>query len=245
MSLNKALEILLAMLALAILAPIMLLVSLLIWLQDSKNPIYVAQRMGRNQEMFGMLKFRTMVYNADQSGIFSTSTADSRITLIGHFLRRTKLDEIPQLINVVLGQMSFVGPRANVISEIEHYSEDEIRLFSVSPGITDIASIVFADEGNILAGSIDPDKDYRRLIWPAKAALGIFYVDNRGILMDIRLVILTIYAMFNRDAALRHLFLFLERHGCEANLCKLVLRRRNLEEEPFLNLAPDKTDLQQ
>ena len=81
--------------------------------------------------------------------------------------------------------------------------------------------------------------------WPAKAALGIFYVDNRGILMDIRLVILTVYAMANRDAALRYLFRFLERHGCEAALCKLVLRRRSLEEEPFLNLTRGKTDLQQ
>ena len=244
MNLKRAVEIPLAMLALAILAPLMLLILLLVWRQDFKNPVYVAQHVGRNQKTFGMLKFRTMVHNAEQSGVFSTSKADSRITALGHFLRGTKLDEIPQLINVIFGQMSFVGPRANVISEVELYSKEEMRLLSISPGITDIASIVFADESNILAESKDPDKDYRRLIWPAKAALGIFYVDNRGILMDIRLVILTFYALVNRDAALRYLFRFLERHGCEAELCKLVLRRRSLEDEPFLNLAPGKTDLQ-
>ena len=113
----------------------MLVVFLLIWQQDFKNPFYVSRRVGRDQQMFGMLKFRTMVYDAEKTGVFSTSNGDSRITKLGHFLRRTKLDEIPQLINVVLGQMSFVGPRANVISEVDYYSEEEMICYLSGPAL--------------------------------------------------------------------------------------------------------------
>ena len=240
MSFKRAFEIPLALLALLILAPVMLVVLLLIWRQDFKNPIYVSRRVGRNQQMFGMLKFRTMVHNADKTGVFSTSDRDSRITALGHFLRRTKLDETPQLINVVLGQMSFVGPRANVISEVKYYSEEEMHLLSVPPGITDFSSIVFADEGSILASSNDPDGDYRRLIWPGKSILGLFYVKNGGIVMDIKLILLTLYALVRRDAALRKLSGILEQKGCMPELCQLVLRHRDLTEEPFLQMLQAK-----
>jgi len=236
MNFKRAFEIPLALLALLILAPVMLVVLLLIWRQDFKNPIYVSRRVGRNQQMFGMLKFRTMVHNAEKTGVFSTSDGDSRITALGHFLRRTKLDETPQLINVVLGQMSFVGPRANVISEVKYYSEEEMHLLSVPPGITDFSSIVFADEGSILSGSNDPDGDYRRLIWPGKSVLGLFYVENGGIVMDIKLILLTLYALVRRDAALRKLSGILEQKGCMPELCQLVLRHRDLKEEPFLQM---------
>lgn len=236
MSFKRVFEIPLALLALLILAPVMLVVLLLIWRQDFKNPIYVSRRVGRNQQMFGMLKFRTMVHNAEKTGVFSTSDGDSRITALGHFLRRTKLDETPQLINVVLGQMSFVGPRANVNSEVKYYSEEEMHLLSVPPGITDFSSIVFADEGSILAGSNDPDGDYRRLIWPGKSVLGLFYVENGGIVMDIKLILLTLYALVRRDAALRKLSGILEQKGCMPELCQLVLRHRDLKEEPFLQM---------
>ena len=237
MSFKRAFEIPLALLALLILAPVMLVVFLLIWRQDFKNPFYVSRRVGRDQQMFGMLKFRTMVYDAEKTGVFSTSNGDSRITKLGHFLRRTKLDEIPQLINVVLGQMSFVGPRANVISEVDYYSEEEMHLLSVRPGITDFSSIVFADEGSILSGSNDPDGDYRRLIWPCKSVLGLFYVENSGIIMDFKLILLTLHAMVRRDVALRKLSLILEQQGCMPELCQLVLRRRNLKDEPFLRMS--------
>jgi lipopolysaccharide/colanic/teichoic acid biosynthesis glycosyltransferase len=237
MTLKRILEIAVALMALIILAPVMLVVLFLIWRQDFKNPLYVSKRVGRNQKIFGMLKFRTMIYDAEKSGVFSTSDGDKRITALGHFLRRTKLDETPQLINVVFGQMSFVGPRANVISEVEFYSEEEKRLLSVRPGITDFSSIVFADEGSILAGSQNPDGDYRRLIWPGKSILGLFYVDNGGLLMDIKLILLTIYALVRRDAALQHLSSMLEGKGCAPELCLLVRRQRKLSDEPFIQMA--------
>lgn len=236
MSFKRVFEIPFALLALLILTPVLLFVSLLIWRQDFKNPIYVSRRVGRNQQPFRMLKFRTMVHNADKSGVFSTSDGDSRITALGHFLRRTKLDETPQLINVVLGQMSFVGPRANVVSEVKLYSEAEMRLLSVPPGITDFSSIVFADEGSILAGSNDPHGDYRRLIWPGKSVLGLFYVENHGIIMDFKLILLTSYALVKRDTALRKLSRILEQQGCMPELCQLVLRHRDLKDEPFLKM---------
>ena len=237
MRFKRIFEIPVALLALVILSPVMLFVLLLIWRQDFKNPVYVSRRVGRNEKMFGMLKFRTMVHNAEKSGVFSTSDGDSRITALGHFLRRTKLDETPQLVNVVFGQMSFVGPRANVISEVEFYSAEERRLLSVPPGITDFSSIVFADEGSILAGSKDPDEDYRRLIWPGKSALGLFYVDNGGIVMDIKLILLTLYSLVRRDEALQRLSGMLEQQNCTPELCQLVLRRRNLNDEPFLEMV--------
>ena len=227
MTLKRILEIAVALMALVILAPVMLVVLFLIWRQDFKNPLYVSKRVGRNQKIFGMLKFRTMIYDAEKSGVFSTSDGDKRITALGHFLRRTKLDETPQLINVVFGQMSFVGPRANVISEVEFYSEEEKRLLSVRPGITDFSSIVFADEGSILAGSQNPDGDYRRLIWPGKSILGLFYVD----------ILLTMYALVRRDAALQHLSSMLEGKGCAPELCLLVRRQRKLSDEPFIQMA--------
>ncbi|VVM17401.1 hypothetical protein BSPWISOXPB_2715 [uncultured Gammaproteobacteria bacterium] len=119
------------------------------WKQDKKSPFYMAPRVGRNNIIFKMVKLRSMVSNADSSGVDSTSANDSRITPIGHKIRKYKLDEITQLWNVLIGDMSLVGPRPNVKNETDLYTSVEEKLLLVKPGITDFSSIVFSDEGDI------------------------------------------------------------------------------------------------
>ena len=165
-----------------------------------------------------------MVANAENSGVLSTSSNDKRITPLGHFVRRFKFDEILQLINVIKGDMSLVGPRPNVIDEVKLYTSIEKGLLSVRPGITDLASIVFSDEGEILRESIDPDRDYMRLIRPGKSELGIFYVENRNIFLDFQIVILTLLNLFSRKSALHRISRILISNNAPQSLSTLALR---------------------
>jgi len=153
--------------------------------------------------LFRMLKLRSMIVGADKTGVDSTSASDSRITPVGHFVRRFKLDEITQLWNVLKGDMSLVGPRPNVQRETDLYTGVEKRLLSVKPGVTDLASIVFSDENDILKNSKDPDIDYNQLIRPWKSRLGLIYVEHQSLLLDISLILLTVVAVFSRPVALR------------------------------------------
>ena len=120
----------------------------------------------KNFRNFKLLKIRSMISNADKSGVSSTSSNDSRITSIGKIIRKFKMDEILQLINVIRGEMSLVGPRPQILSEVKMYSDFEKNLLSIKPGITDFSSIIFSDEGDILKNSSDPNKDYNKLIRP-------------------------------------------------------------------------------
>ena len=143
-----------------------------------------------------MLKFRTMVVDAEKIGASSTAEDDPRITRVGAVLRRYKLDELPQLINVFRGDMSFVGPRPQVQWAVDLYTEEERDLLSVRPGITDYASLRFSNEGEILKGSADPDEAYFELIAPEKIRLGLEYVRTRSFWVDLKLIFLTIARMF-------------------------------------------------
>jgi lipopolysaccharide/colanic/teichoic acid biosynthesis glycosyltransferase len=183
-------------------SPVLLPVMFFVWRQDGYSPFYVAQRVGKDDRLFSMIKLRSMVANADKSGVDSTGANDQRITPVGHFIRRYKLDELTQLWNVLIGDMSLVGPRPNVKRETDLYTEAEKRLLSVQPGITDFASIVFSDEGDILKDHDDPDIAYNQLIRPGKSMLGIFYIENRSLFLDIRLCWLTVIAIFSRKKAL-------------------------------------------
>ncbi|MEO8577078.1 MAG: sugar transferase, partial [Gemmatimonadales bacterium] len=173
---KRLLDIMAATLGLVLLSPLLILLGVAIWLQDYHSPFYIANRVGRGERSFRMVKFRSMVVKADKSGVDSTAGDDPRITSLGRFIRRFKLDEIPQLWNVLRGSMSLVGPRPNVERETVLYTPDEKRLLSVRPGITDLASIVFADEGEILQGSDDPDLKYNQVIRPWKSRLGLLYI---------------------------------------------------------------------
>ncbi len=186
--------------------PLTIPVLILIWIQDFKNPFYIAPRVGRKFKTFKMIKFRSMVVNADKTGVQSTSAADARITPIGNFVRKYKMDELSQFLNVFIGDMSFVGPRPQVRETgTDLYTEEEKRMLDVKPGITDFASIVFSDEGNILKDSKNPNLDYNRLIRPWKSRLALLYVDKRSFFLDVRLMILTAVAIISKQKALGYI----------------------------------------
>ena len=139
-----------------------------------------------------MLKFKTMIVNADKVGGFSTADDDPRITSVGRFMRKYKLDEIPQLINVLRGEMSFVGPRPEVTFYVNMFTEEEKKILNVKPGITDWASLWDCDEGAILAGSPDPEKTYMEKIRPEKIRLQLKYVYQHSFWQDMRIIFLTL-----------------------------------------------------
>lgn len=213
-------------------SPVLLPVIFLVWLQDRHSPFYVAPRIGINDVPFKMIKLRSMIVNADRSGVDSTATNDKRITRVGHFIRRFKLDEMTQLWNVFLGDMSLVGPRPNVKRETDLYTHEERRLLSVKPGITDFASIVFSDEGEILKNQIDPDLAYNQLIRPGKGYLGLFYIDHRSFLLDIKLCLLTMIAIFDRQRALRGVLSILTGLGAKPMLLTITARKTPLVPMP-------------
>lgn len=202
---KRSLDLVCSLCGLIVFSPLLLVVMFLVWRQDGGSPFYIAPRTGRGMRQFKMYKLRSMIKNADKSGVDSTAASDMRITPVGHFIRRYKLDEITQLINVALGDMSLVGPRPNVKRETDLYTDEEKRLLSVRPGITDFSSIVFADESDILEGKPDPDLAYNQLIRPWKSRLGLFYVDNISPLTDIKLLLLTVLSIVSRERALEAL----------------------------------------
>ena len=168
--LKRSFDLLVSSLALVITSPLTLVCTFLIR-ADGSPALYRGKRVGMNGVLFDMLKFRTMVPDADRIGPDSTANDDPRITKTGAFLRRYKLDELPQLLNVLKGDMSLVGPRPQMEFDVALYTSDERRLLSVRPGITDYASIRFRNEGEILRGEADPDEAYARLIRPEKIRL--------------------------------------------------------------------------
>jgi lipopolysaccharide/colanic/teichoic acid biosynthesis glycosyltransferase len=199
---KRLLDIVVSFLGLFFMSPVLAVVIYLIWKQDHHSPFYVASRVGKNGKIFKMVKLRSMIVDADKTGVDSTSADDVRITSIGRFIRRFKLDEFTQLWNVLKGDMSLVGPRPNVKRETDLYTQVENGLLSVKPGITDFSSIVFSDENDILKDSKDPDIDYNQLIRPWKSRLGLLYVEHLSFLLDCALVLLTVLAIFSREKAL-------------------------------------------
>jgi lipopolysaccharide/colanic/teichoic acid biosynthesis glycosyltransferase len=223
----------LAALGLAIASPLLLVVALAIWLQDFRSPFYVGERAGRGGRPFRMVKFRSMVVRAEASGVDSTAGDDPRITAVGRLVRRFKLDELPQLWNVVWGEMSFVGPRPNVARETALYTAEERGLLGVRPGITDLASIVFSDESEILRGSDDPDLRYNQVIRPWKSRLGLLYVRHAGkVALDVRLIWLTLYSAVRRQEALQRVAQIVRELGGGEELAQVAGRRQPLRAAP-------------
>jgi len=226
--LKRLLDVSISILGLILSSPVLIPVMIAIWLQDYHSPFYIALRVGKNGKLFKMVKLRSMVVDADKSGVDSTSAHDPRITKVGHFVRRYKLDELTQLWNVLLGDMSLVGPRPQVQRDVDLYTEEEKRLLSVRPGITDISSIVFADEGEILKDSQDPDLDYNQLIRPWKSRLGLIYIENSSLSLDIRLVWLTVLALLSRAKALEGIQAVLEQLEADELVRKMAGRKSPL-----------------
>lgn len=209
-------------------SPVLLLFMLLIWLQDFKSPLYMAPRAGKNGKVFNIIKLRSMVANADKIGATSTTAADSRVTPVGKIIREFKLDEITQFWNVLMGSMSIVGPRPQVLDNVETYTSEERRLLSVRPGITDLASIVFSDEGEILKDSTDPDLDYNQLIRPWKSRLALFCIDHSSLSLDIRIVTLTAMAILDKPKALAGVVALLKKYEADAELIRVSSRTEPL-----------------
>lgn len=177
--------------ALVIASPLLLVLALLVKLTSVGGVFYRGERVGLLGRPFRIFKFRTMVADADKIGGPSTADGDVRVTGIGRFLRKYKLDELPQFINVLLGQMSLVGPRPEVPEYVALYTEEEKAILTVRPGITDWASIWNPDEGALLAGSDDPERVYLEKIRPEKIRLQLKYATEHSFWVDVKILFLT------------------------------------------------------
>jgi len=189
---KRVFDIVAAYLGLILLSPLLLWIAWHIKHEDGGPVFYRGMRIGLHGKPFRIFKFRTMVADAEILGASSTSNDDARITRIGKFLRKHKLDELPQLINVLVGDMSLVGPRPEVKKFTDLYTDEEKAILAVRPGITDWASLWNPDEGALLKGSTDPDKDYLEKIRPEKIRLQLKYVRERSFLTDVKILYLTL-----------------------------------------------------
>jgi lipopolysaccharide/colanic/teichoic acid biosynthesis glycosyltransferase len=185
------LDIIVSLISIILLLPIFVVIAILIKL-DTKGPIfYIQQRVGRDFKKFGLYKFRTMVVNADKIGPLVTKDRDPRITRVGYYLRKWKLDELPQFFNVLKGDMSLVGPRPEVERYIDLFRDEYKVILSIKPGITDYATIHFRDEEDIIAQFEDVEKGYTEIVLPKKIELYKKYIEEISLMTDIKILFLT------------------------------------------------------
>lgn len=195
---KRALDIILSLIVIVALGPLMAVLAVLIKVNSTGPVFYCGERAGIHGSVFHIFKFRSMVADAESKGGFSTAINDSRLTPIGRFLRKHKLDELPQLFNVLLGDMSLVGPRPQVLYYTSRYVGEELLILSVRPGITDLASLYFSDMDAIL-GSGDVDARYQAEVEPVKNQLRIRYVLEQSFFLDLRILIETVFKLFGVD----------------------------------------------
>lgn len=194
---NRALDIFLSLVTFILLLPLFVLIGLIIIIDSSGGAFYKQSRVGKNNRDFYILKFRTMFQNSDQQGLITTGSSDKRVTKAGRFLRKYKLDEFPQLINILAGDMSIVGPRPEVRKYVNLYDQQQMKVLSVRPGLTDYASLVYYQEGELLASHSDPEKVYREEIMPAKLALNLKYIEEKSLWTDLIIIGKTIRRIFS------------------------------------------------
>jgi lipopolysaccharide/colanic/teichoic acid biosynthesis glycosyltransferase len=226
---KRLLDICVAFSGLILLAPLLMVFMYLVYRQDKSSPFYMAPRVGKNNKPFKMVKLRSMSSSADKSGVSSTGNNDARITPIGQKIRRYKLDELTQLWNVLMGDMSLVGPRPQVKADADLYTDVEKGLLAVSPGITDFSSIVFSDEGDILEGKGDPDLAYNQLIRPWKSRLGLLYIENQSTLLDLQLIVYTVVAIISKPKALKWVAMRLTKMNAVADVIVVSMRKAELQ----------------
>nr|WP_068893293.1 sugar transferase [Pedobacter panaciterrae] len=180
------------------LSPLFIVVVILLKL-DSRGSIFYKQlRVGLNQKNFELIKFRTMYTDSDRAGLLTIGDHDSRITKVGCWLRKYKIDELPQLINILKGEMSFVGPRPEVLKYVELYDAFQIKVLSVKPGITDWASIQYIDENELLASADDPEHFYINTIIPSKITQNLKYIDHHNLWVDLKIISYTLKSIIRR-----------------------------------------------
>lgn len=191
---KRAFDVLASGIGLILLSPILLFIA--VWIKlDSKGPVFYRQvRVARGNKDFRIFKFRSMYTGADKGSLITIGGHDSRITKSGYFIRKYKLDELPQLINVFIGDMSLVGPRPEVRRYVDLYTKEQLHVLDVRPGITDVASVKYRNENELLGDKENPDEYYRNVIMQDKLKLNLEYIRNRSFIGDIRLIFQTIFA---------------------------------------------------
>lgn len=229
---KRLLDLVVSLLALIVFSPLIFVTLLAVYLEDKRNPIYFAPRIGKNSKIFTMYKVRSMVVNADKSGVDSTSGDDVRITRLGRLIRKFKIDELAQLFNVLNGTMSLVGPRPNVKRDVALYTNEEKKLLEIKPGITDFSSVVFADESEILNGTKNPDVSYNQLIRPGKSRLGLFYLEKQSVSLDLSIILITVISIFSRNLALKIICKVLNFYEAPELLIDLAKRQKPLVPTP-------------
>jgi lipopolysaccharide/colanic/teichoic acid biosynthesis glycosyltransferase len=224
---KRLVDISIALTLLLITLPIQLVALFAIYRQDGYSPLFMQPRAARGGGYFSIYKMRTMVQGADKTGVDATSS-DSRVTPLGAFLRRCKLDELPQLWNVLVGDMSLVGPRPQIKRYVDLYTKEEEHLLDTRPGITDFSSIVFSDQAEILEGTTDPNQTYLELIRPWKSRMGLFYNANHRLWVDVALMFLTALNSISRPVTLRCIAWILQHLGAPAELVEVARRDKPL-----------------
>lgn len=194
---KRILDILCSFCVLLLLLPVWLVVALLIVLESRGGVFYVQKRVGKDNRDFNLYKFRTMRPDADSKGLLTVGARDSRITRVGYFLRKYKIDEFPQLLNILKGDMSIVGPRPEVRKYVDLYTPEQMRVLTVRPGLTDYASIRYVNESEVLAASDNPERTYIEEVMPAKLALNLQYIENQSLKEDFKLIFKTFTAILS------------------------------------------------
>ncbi|MEO8582592.1 MAG: sugar transferase [Flavitalea sp.] len=196
---KRCIDIFASITGIILLLPVFILLALLIKL-GSKGPVFYKQtRVGRNETDFKILKFRTMYQDSDSRGLLTLGGNDKRITSTGKWMRKLKLDELPQLFNVLIGDMSLVGPRPEVRKYVAIYTDDQRKVLTVRPGITDLASIEFFDENNLLLNYNNPELGYIHEIMPIKLNINLNYIKTRSGRLDMKIIFLTVKRIFTRN----------------------------------------------
>ena len=193
----RLLDILFSAIGLVLLSPLFILFYILVWMESKGGGFFVQERIGKNGKPFGLYKFRSMKTEAEAEGQITVGAHDTRITRIGYFLRKYKLDELPQLWNVLKGDMSIVGPRPEVKRYVDLYTDEQRKVLTVRPGITDHASIRYINENEILCRADDPERVYIEQIMPDKIKLNMVYIEHHTLREYLRVILLTIKSLLS------------------------------------------------
>jgi len=192
----RVFDILFSIIVVIVLFPFLIIIAAVIKITTAGDIFFIQKRVGQSGKDFNLYKFRTMHKDADTKGLLTVGGRDSRITKVGYLLRKFKVDELPQLINIIAGDMSIVGPRPEVRKYVEMYDDEQLKVLYVKPGLTDFASLEFINENELLAMSSNPEQLYIEKIMPAKLLLKKKFIDNRGIKIYFEVIIKTIKKIF-------------------------------------------------
>ncbi len=193
---KRTFDFLMSLFGILLLSPIFIMISIAIVVDSRGGVFYKQERMGKNKKPFKLLKFRSMQTGADKKGLLTVGSNDSRVTKVGLFIRKYKIDEFPQLLNIFIGDMSFVGPRPEVKKYVDLYTPEQLKVLAVRPGLTDYASLEYFDENELLSKSKNPEETYIQEVMPAKLNLNFKYILNQSFATDLGLIFKTIGRIF-------------------------------------------------